>query len=1455
MTPCFRAVAQDVSTPALATPVTANNLDPAAFAQWVGGSETPIVDDKGVPRSPQKAVLWTTALNEQPTFSALIYGDSKTPGKRYLRIGFKNPVSIGSVLVHGGGQLSVLKPDAPYPGNLNDDSQWIPAQRLQDGRVVTDEVGDNAYALWVLPSVTPTRALRFSHVSQPADRIYGGNFGSAYVLSGRLANLSPQAVATARSSPEHAGRLNDGIANSWGSWSNLPTDTGGRPKTIADDPEWVMLTWPSPVTVIGLASLGSGFSAADVQIYTGPDNRHPSMATEDDWKTIQSISGWKCLYPCILPVYWTDLGKPVTTQAIRLRIIATLNEKEVHPHIVGKTNNGKRVWLDELMAVKPLDTAGLETAVLPVASSKDHAPIAIKFKLPENGFVTLVIENSDGKRVRNLIADTPFPKGENTVYWDGTDDLGRDSDAARHGLYNIPAQLVAPGSYEVRGLWHHQVDLNYEMSVYSSGNPPWPTPDTSGGWMTNHTPASCAVFVPGDKAPGGAPLVYIGAYISEGGSALSWVDLNGNKIGGRGWVGGTWTGAQYLARDSGAHAVPGIYAYVGASWSEDASKPGGKKQCVIRLTGLTSSSGDKPVLTPVYSFELPVTGANSQDVSNSLGGLAVHDSLLVFSQPTLNQIVFVDAKAGKLIGTAPLPNPRGMAFDEKGNLLVLSDKALLRFTLGATPLPLPSPETVVTNLQEPMGLTVDGNGKIYISDRGSSHQVKVFSPDGKLVKTYGNPGTPKAGPYDPNHMNNPRGMAVDSNERLWVTEDDFQPKRVSIWNPDGTLWKAFYGPPQYGGGGALDSGDATRFSYDGMEFHVDWDKGEAALSRIYYRNDPAKFPLGSDDAAPEAVLHFNGKRYLTNAYNDSPTSGTPTALLFLDKGDAAVPVAAMGRANNRDILKGDAFKSTWPEGIDLKGDAGRNQAVFIWSDLNGDGQVQPDEVKMWAQRSGGVTIANDGSFVVNNVRTGEKPGHAMRFKPTRFTEQGVPVYDPKGEILSEANSPASSGGDQALVGTDGWTVLTNAPPPFSNAGLGGARNGVALWSYPSLWPGLHASHESPAPDRPGEIIGTTRLLGDLVTPKNSDAGPLFFINSNMGDIYVFTQDGLFVAQLFQDVRQGQLWEMPTAQRGMLVNNLTLHDENFFPTVTQVPDGSIYLDTGALSALVKVNGLESIHRIAPVSVTVSVDDLKLAQDFVTQREAVRQAAQGSGVLAVVLRKQPPAMDATLADWADVQWASIDQRGVAANFDSSSKPYNVQAAVTIADGKLFALWKTADPNLLKNSGEIDIAPFKTGGALDLMIGTNPKADSHRTQSVAGDLRLLVTQVKGKTKAVLYREVAPGTPDQKKVSFSAPWHSITFDSVADVSAQVQMVADGKGTYEIAVPLDLLDLNPQDGMKLKGDIGILRGDGTQTTQRVYWNNKATAIVSDVPSEAMLTPALWGLWEIHSGPIGGASR
>ena len=1402
----------------LVTPLGADNLDPAAFAQWVDGVEKPMPERDG-PRH----VVWTTGT--QPQWDGVLFGDSKIPGPRYLRIGVKTPIVVGSVLVRAGGQVSMLRETAPYPGNLADESQWMAAERVVRPPAADLKTADDQYMLWVFPKAAQTRALRFTYTARPDDARFAGWLGGAYVLPQRMANLAPAALATTDANGEAAARINDESNNGvWAVWDNGPE---GSPQPVSPQhPVDVLLAWPHPVAIRGLGALWAGFAAAEVQSYQGPANRPPREAADTDWHTVAQWEGLDNQYPRGLGVNWLDLGQTLTTRAIRLRI--TQATQESHPHLQGRTKDGRRVWLGELLALRALGDKRLEAGYprQPPPNAALHGPIPVRFTLDAPGYVTLVIDSADGCRVRNLVSETPFPAGPNTVWWDATNDLARDLDAARHGVYHVPTQLVLPGTYRVRGLYHRGIDLRYEFPIYNAGNPAWPTADHTGGWLANHTPPSSALFVPGDNAPGGKPLVYLGSYVSEGGG-LAWVDLEGHKQGGVGWVGGNWTGAPYLARDAGPQAVEGVYLYAGSAWEGE-----------LRLTAITRS-GDKPVI----KYSLP----GGKDAL-ALTGLAIHDGLLVCSLPRQNELLLVDAKAGKLLGTVSLSDPRGLAFDGQGRLLALAGKQLRRYQLPATVgKELPAPEVLVAaGLEDPQHVALDAEGNLYVSDRGKSHQVKVFDPAGKPLRVIGAAGPPKAGPYDPLHMNNPNGLTIDSNGHLWVAETDFQPKRVSVWTLDGRLVRAFYGPSEYGGGGRLDPVDKSRFYFHGMEFQLDWRRGVDRLVRVFFRPGPGELGLPGGqhvEGQPEMPLYrataSGVLRYFTNCYNSNPTNGASLVMLWLDRRGVAVPVAAMGRANDWDLLKTAAFKRRLPAGVELRNGSWSTDLMFAWSDRNGDGQVQPEEVTFLKASSGGLTVMPDFSVVVSRV-----DGRAVRYVPRRFTAAGAPLYDLAAvETLVEgAQAPTSSGGDQALVDPGGWTILTVAPKPFAPQSLGGAYRGRPLWSYPDVWPGLHASHESPPPDRPGELIGTTRLLGGFVTPRGGDAGPLWAVNGNQGNIYLFTADGLFVAELFHDVRRGRSWAMPRAQRGMRLNDLTLHEENFWPSIAQ-SESQIYLVDGARTSLVRVEGLERIRRLAETSLRVSPQDLDSARAYLVQGELQRQREQGRPTLRVPLRKVAPTVDGKLDDWARAPWAAIDKSGVAAFFDSHSRPYDVTATLAVAGDRLYAAFRTGDPNLLLNSGETPLAPFKSGGGLDLMIGADPRADGARQNPVQGDLRLLVTLVRGKPQGLIYRPVVPGT--KEPVPFSSPWRTITIDRVDDVSDQLRFAADG-GNYEFSIPLAVLGLKPASGQAIRADLGVLRGNGFQTLQRVYWSNKATGITSDVPSEAMLAPGLWGRWVFH---------
>lgn len=1409
-------------------PVVGENLDRDALAQWVDGKETPLAED--ATKDGPYSIVWT--VQKRPDWRGVKFGEGRTVGPRHLRIGFTENVTVGSVLIRSGGSLSVLKPGAEYPGDLSDDSQWIPAERLLDGELSQKEVGREDYAIWVLPPGTQTRALRLIHSPSPGDTEMAGWVGGLWISEKRLGNVAPQALVQSVARDDKSAKLVDRSNNRmWQTWDN--GEQGAALPVSPEHPEIVTLTWPRPVKLEGICLLWTGFSAVEIDAFTGGENENVREAPDSSWQQVGSRADMDALYPMALGPNWIPLERTVETRALRLRILSIT--KSTHEHLRSKVKEGRRVWLGELMAVTPL-TAGQElTSVVLPKVGQEPPPIPIKFTLPEAGVVTLVIEDEKGMRIRNLISETPFPAGENIAWWDGSDDLLRDPQAAEHGLYNIPTRLVEPGRYKVRGLWHKPLSLHYEMSIYNAGKPAWRTADNTGCWLTTHTPPTSMAVVPGNRTADGEPLVFMGAFVAEGGHGLQWLHEDGTKLGGQHWVGGTWTGAPTLTVDLGTGAIDDHLCYVGSIW-EGELRLNAKTRTIQDQPVFKIKLGDDPKGNRVDNSSV-LHGFDGGDKVYVLGGIAAHDGKLVCSLVRQNELLIVDARKGEITSRIAITYPHGVGFDAQGRLLVLSGKQLVRFNSLAA-----KPETVIARgLDDPRHVTVDRSGNFYITDRGNSHQVKIFSTTGKQIGAIGKPGAPKIGPYDPLHMNNPNGLAVDSQGRVWVAECDNYPRRVSVWSADGQLQRAFYGPTEYGGGGVLDPKDPTRFYYKGMEFKLDWTAGTDSLIRVFHRPD-SLLAAHYGPYSPDTPLYPAGqkdRRYFTSCYTHTPTHGDNVAFIWLDSPNEARLVAAFGNAYSWSALRAEEFRNSLPEGTDLEREHARPEesATFTWSDANGDGRPQPAEVRFVKEQCRGVTVMNDLSMVVN--RFGEQN---VQFSAT-FDGAGIPHYDlNKPKSLGVAGGPQkSSGGNQSLTEPGGWTINTNATEPFSPYGLGGKFKGEPRWSYPSVWPGLHASHEAAVPDRPGMIIGHTRLLGGWI---KGQTGPMFCINGNMGNMYLITADGLFVSTLFNDIRLRPHWAAPIAVRNMDVTDVSLHDENFWPSITQTADGKVFLVDGARTSLVRIDGLDTLARLPERTITVTAGDLQQARDWFARIEAKRQQQLGSGILDVTHRKTAPQVDGQLDDWpATTDWAPIDRRGVKANFNSNSRPYEVSASVAVTDTHLYAAWRTTEKDLLRNTGETPNAPFKHGGCLDLMLAVDPSAAPDRNVPVPGDQRLLITQINGETHALLYRARVPGT--KEPVAFSSPWRTITIDVVEDITEQVTLATDKEGNFEISVPLAVIHWQPKLGEIYQADLGVLRGANGQTTQRVYWTNKATAITADVPSEAQLTPKLWGKWRI----------
>ena len=143
-------------------------------------------------------------------------------------------------------------------------------------------------------------------------------------------------------------------------------------------------------------------------------------------------------------------------------------------------------------------------------------------------------------------------------------------------------------------------------------------------------------------------------------------------------------------------------------------------------------------------------------------------------------------------GEGVLPNPHGLAVGpdddvycaDTANSTVrkFTPDGKLKMTLGAENRPPPAFSGEPFNA--PTHVAVDPrNGDLYVSDGYRNARVHKFSPDGRLLSSWGEPGT------DPGRFNVVHNIAVDSDG--WVYVADRDNRRIQVFGPDGkyeTQW-------------------------------------------------------------------------------------------------------------------------------------------------------------------------------------------------------------------------------------------------------------------------------------------------------------------------------------------------------------------------------------------------------------------------------------------------------------------------------------------------------------------------------------------------------------------------------------------------------------------------------------------------------------------------------------------
>lgn len=829
----------------------------------------------------------------------------------------------------------------------------------------------------------------------------------------------------------------------------------------------------------------------------------------------------------------------------------------------------------------------------------------------------------------------------------------------------------------------------------------------------------------------------------------------------------------------------------------------------------------------------PEISTKEKNTHAALTGLVVLRHLgddPVYNEVPAQRVSIADIATAKWERHVAVAEPSWPTFDPQGRLLVVSRKQVVRLDLesGSTEPVLPD-----GTLDDPRGITFDTKGNMHVAD-GGPNVVKVFAADGALLRTIGEPGGRELGPYNPRRMENPHGIAIDARGNLWVAERDFQPKRVSVWSPEGTFLKEFIGPTQYGGGGRVDPRDPSRIYYNGMEFSLNYGTGDWALKHILSRSvlppsrtygkgtrydgrGQAAFTQTEGDCGfPDEPVYLNGRQYMVNSHKER-------GLLFIGefRKDRVVPLTVMGRAERWWPLAND------PALRKLAGDRFLENLSFAWSDRDGDGVPQPDEVALYEFRLG----PNPWPARVNGKL--EMQWVSRLLKPVGFTEAGAPIYRPdEAPERWIGNTVEGRVGDFLMRGlyataVDGnGRVLVNATPLTGIAADGGVE-----WTYPNNYVGVHGSHAAPPP-QPGQLVGPLWFVGVEDVPG---IGEVFMLNSNVGEWNLFTTDGLFVANLWADSRApgATLLEFGrvVAERGMRVDGAALVGEHFGGGFQRADDGTYYLVAGKSSTCVfRLHGLETMRRLES-QVRVSAEDL-VAAEAARLRSTVAEARKAPPKrLTLAAPLQPVTPDGHLADWEPAAFTTIGNRGA--------------FAAKADDQKLYVAWQVDSGQPLRNAGTEPSLLFTTGDSVDLQIGTDPDADPHRTEPVPGDQRLSISLFEGKPIGVLYRHRVPGTPTTERIGFSSPWRTEYIDRIQRLDpANIGIARTSKGyAVEAVVPLELLGLEPRPGAFYRIDFGILSADrgGQATVARNYWANPATGLVNDVPGEIMLAPGLWG--------------
>ena len=1078
---------------------------------------------------------------------------------------------------------------------------------------------------------------------------------------------------------------------------------------------------------------------------------------------------------------------------------------------------------------------------------------------------TLAIDDASGRRVRNLVggadpalyetsvqdaAPAPGPSPASAtnravagqiwpahfVRWDGLDDAGRPVPA---GTYTLRTLALGRPLHGV-----------YERCFYNPGTPPWSTADHTGAWAADHA----VIRHLAATADGG---VVAWCDFAEGGAGAIGIGPDGHKRWGD-------------VRGAACAAVGGRFAYsIPNDWNAMGTH-------LLRLDAATGAPAPFVRDGAELPMPLPLSLLFATNEPPRIAALAASPDRFVLVTESGDVHVF-DAATAALRRIHPRALPFGAkAVALRGNVLWhLSAPGLFALDLD-TGDETETPRFDSASIGQAASIAFDSAGSLYVLDAGPDRQVKKFAPVREagsvpeasasgfiFERAFGKRGgRPGQGHFEPDGLYAPTGLAVANDGAVWVAECSRRPRRVSVWNPDGTLRRDYVGNTGYSASGTgLHDSDPTRAFAEGNEIAFgpggprDWRVTELMQT-------PDLSLVGSPEADPPPELGDNGHMFFSSAsgerreYFVAPGGwGGGLVVLLRDPAtgswrtvSALCNVAEIQRAYGGDygaqIVAGARGQFADRDPADL----------VLWTDRNGDQLIQRAECEIapalrptdygpgtragngapslplfggkgWYRR----VRPEDFSFYCDG--TPNKPG-TWRVAPVSFTDDGAPVW-------------SADGGWTRVALPEGWSLIESTPVPGSDLVLAFAhlrepasdwvigfdgRTGAIRWRYPSPYHGVHGSHDAPMA-RPGLLIGCLRICGTV--PADGDAPALFMIRGNLGEDYWLTQDGLFVSSFFRDGRLPTP-PLPDTEEALLdqpMEGFSGGSEHFCGWAGRQDDGAVRTSCGLsreAGMVVRIEGLDTARELPPVPFALSETDVARAA---ADRVARDSSASSSTPRRLSIPHAPSSTDRAVAGHTWPAAFTLFREG---------QPERASVSLSWDDAGLHVRFDVSDPLSPWKNGVADpTLLFKGGDALDVRLSRD---------SATPGVRYVAAPFQGAPYVLAMRETAPSAPAERRRVYSSPVATIAFDDVGPASETVRLAVETSAegyTATLDVPWDELGLTspPAPGTELRGDFGLLSSDasGRSTASRVFWSAPGGNLVSDIPSEASLRPENWG--------------